>query len=260
MSSDNPARVSGSRVGSRLWFGDVKRLLFGNLISYGGKCWLLTVTAPGSDLLPWDSETRQVEQHAAHEWNLTAQKRWSELHRWARQATIREGFDVRFLARVWQLQARGVLHLHLVVGVETEAEHAAARFYVAKLRERTREFGFGFVDARDRDGKAGRSTVMEPYLAANYLSRYLSASSQLVRALELAERPTRLIWISPTLSTRSTITMRRLRRVRFLYALRNFGPGVLRYAGELPGWFRDPLELARISALLGNWVVAPAPG
>lgn len=257
--SKSPARVSGCRVGSPLWFGDVKRSLFANLISYGGKVWLLTVTAPGADLLPWDPDTSQVEQHAAHEWNRSAAKRWRELHRWARQATERAGFEVSFLARVWQLQRRGVLHLHLVVGVESPAEHAAARYYVAKLRERSAEFGFGFIDARDRDGKTGRSTLLEPYKAANYLSRYLGESGQLVSALRLTERPSRLIWISRELTSKSTVTMRRLRRVRFLYVIRTSGRGVLRYAGELPAWFRDPLELARISALLDNWVVSPAP-
>lgn len=271
---------SGNRVGSRLWFGDVRRLLLTNLLAYAGKCWLITITAPGVDVLPWACITRgcegaqrkrqegepkgccvvcgesKVEPHAAHEWNRTAARRWSELHRWAMQATARAGHDLRTLARVWQLQERGVLHVHLVEGVESPAEHAAARYYVACLRSRTREFGFGFIDARDKPGKTGRPTVMEPHRAAGYLAHYLGESSQLVKAIALDARPQRLVWISPRLTLLTGCTRRRLRRARFLWSLRNFGPGVLRYAGALPRWICDPLELSRVQGLLTS--AAPA--
>lgn len=246
--------ASGNRVGSRLWFGDVRRLLLTNLLAYRGSCWLVTVTPPGKEVLPWDGQ--KVELHAAHEWNRTAARRWSELHRWAAQATARAGHDLSSLARVWQMQSRGVLHLHLVLGVESPAEQAAARYYVACLRRRSREFGFGFIDAVDRDGKSGKSRVMEPHRAAGYLSHYLGESSQLVQAIALDARPQRLVWISTRLTMLTGCTRRRLRRARFLWSIRNFGPGVLRYAGELPVWFRDPLELARVSGLLTSAVPA----
>jgi hypothetical protein len=233
----------------------VKRLLLTNLLGYGGSCWLVTVTAPGADLLPWDERSKRVVQHAAHEWNRSAQRRWSELHRRALQGTRRAGFDVRSLARVWQMQSRGVLHLHLVLGVNTPAEHAAARFYVAQLRARSREFGFGFVDAVDRDGKSGRSRVMAPERAAGYLSRYLGDSSQLREAIALRERPRRLVWVSSGLTRSTSCTMRRLRRVRLLYVVRR-GDSVLSLAGRLPVWFRDPLEYAAVAGLLREVVPA----
>lgn len=248
-----PVGRSANQVGGRLWFGDVRRALFTNLLAYGGRVWLLTVTAPGADVLPWDG--RQVEQHAAHEWNRTAARRWRELHRRALQETGRAGHSVTRLARVWQLQSRGVLHLHLVVGVDSVEELAAARYYVHELRARAREYGFGFIDARDRDGKTGRSTLMEPERAAGYLSRYLGESAQLVQALQLAHRPHRLIWIAPALTSSTSCTMRRLRRARYLYVIRT-GRSVIARAGRLPAWFGDQVELARVSGLLT--VAAPA--
>lgn len=245
---------SSTDVGSRLWFGDIKRVLLTNLLAYGGSCWLVTVTAPGDDQLPREASGKVV-QHAAHEWNRTAQARWSELHRRALQATRRAGFDLKSLARVWQMQSRGVLHLHLVLGVGTVAEQAAARQYVAELRARAAEFGFGFIDARDRDGKAGKSTVMQPERAAGYLSRYLSDGSQLREAIALRERPRRLVWVSSSLTRSTACTMRRLRRVRLLHVVRR-GDSVLALAGRMPQWFRDPLEYAAVSGLLREVVPA----
>lgn len=245
-----PATWRANAVGSRLWLGDIKRLLLTNLLAYGDRVWMVTVTAPGADVLPWDG--RSVVPVAAREWNRSAARQWRELHRRAYQATRREfGPDaLRTLARVWQLQARGVLHLHLVIGFGSPLEVAAARYYVACLRERTREHGFGFVDARDRDGRRGRATVMEPHRAAGYLSRYLGESAQLTRAIELADRPRQLVWVSPALKAVSGVTMRRLRRARFLYWIRLRRSSVVSLAGTLPAWFRDPVELASVQGLL----------
>ena len=239
-----------NRVGSRLWLGDVRRLLFANLDVYGGRVWLVTVTAPGADLLPWDGRT--IETAAANEWNRTAAARWRELHRRAYQATRREfGPDVlQTLARVWQLQKRGALHVHLVLGFDSALEVAAARFYVACLRERNREFGFGYVDARDRDGRTGRSTVMEPRRAAGYLSRYLGESAQLLGAIALVFRPRQMIWVANRLKRASGVTMRRLRRARYLWWIRRGESRVFMLAGRLPVWFRDPIELAAVQSLL----------
>jgi hypothetical protein len=225
-------------------------VLLTNLLAYGGQVWMLTITAPGADLLRWDGTT--VEGSAAREWNRTAAARWRELHRWAYQATRRElGNDaLRTLARVWQLQRRGVLHLHLVVGFDSAREIAAARYYVARLRERSREFGFGFIDARDRAGRTGKSTVMEPHRAASYLSRYLADSSQLTEAIKLAHRPRQLIWVSPTLKACTGVTMRRLRRARLLWWIRQRRSSIVTLAGTLPAWFRDPVELVAVQSLL----------
>ena len=48
----------------------------------------------------------------------------------------------------WELQRRGVWHLHVVVGMETAVERAWAIGYVHALRELAPRYGFGFVDAK----------------------------------------------------------------------------------------------------------------
>ena len=253
-------------VGGRLWLGDVRRLLMTNLLAYDGPVWLVTVTAPGVNVLPWDEEVCRVKglhehggpvgcrvvRQEASEWNRTAPRRWSELHRRAYQATVRAlGYGPTCLGRVWQLQTRGVLHVHLVLGRGSPLEVAAAWQYVAELRARTPAAGFGKVDAVDRDGKSGRKRVMEGHRAAGYLSGYLGESAQLHGAIGLRERPRRLVWVAPRLTTVTLCTMRRLRRKRLLWRIRE-GLPVLALAGRLPVWFHDPVEYAAIAGLLAG--------
>jgi len=115
-----------------------------------------------------------------------------------------------------------------------------------------KEWSFGYIDARDRAGKIGKSTVMEGRRAAGYLSKYLGESSQLRRAVALKHRPRRLVWVSRSLTARTSVTMRRLRRTRHLWATR---------AGLCPPpiWAMDYVELVKVSALLRNPVMAQAP-
>lgn len=247
----------GNRVGSRLWMGDAARLLRTNVSAYGGPVWLVTVTAPGADVLPWDGV--RVELQAAHDWNATAGDRWSELHRRARQVVRRSGHDVVIIGGAWQMHRRGVLHLHLILGFALGPDRAAAWSYVNALRARTAAHGFGFVDARDRDGKAGRSGVFEhPERAAGYLTRYLTQSSQFLGALGLPARPRRLLWVTRRMTQQTGCTMGRLRRARYLYVIRS-GRSVIARAGGLPEWFRDARELAAVSALLAAPGGARAP-
>lgn len=235
----------------------MKRSLQANLRAYGDNVWMVTLTAPGSSVLrcahetcghkpPHDQRSNAgciVEPELAKEWNRTAQKRLSEMHRRAIQ-TVRRTLDARspVLAGVWQMQDRGVLHAHLVLAFKPEHQ-AASRLYVAEMRKLTRQYGFGYLDARDRSGKAGKSTVLEPHRAAGYLSKYLGESSQLARAVALKDRPRRLVWVSRTLTAATHVTMRRLRRTRHLWAHR---------AGLCPApiWAADFTELIRVSMLL----------
>jgi hypothetical protein len=82
------------------------------------------------------------------------------------------------------------------------------------------------------------------------MDRYRGESSQLVQAIALGDRPQRLVWVSPRLSMLTGCTRRRLRRAKFLWSLRTLGRPALRWAGELPVWFRDPVEYAAVSALI----------
>jgi hypothetical protein len=219
---------------------------------------MITVTAPGVEVLPWSHDGRRVvERSAAQDWNNTAPRRWSELHRRAQQAVKRAGWSLNLLAYGWELQGRGVLHLHLVVGFGTEYERRSAWEYVRALRARTRSHGFGNIDARDRDGKAGKATVFEKHRAAGYLSKYLGKSAQLLEAIGLGrrERPARLFWISPRLTRVTGCIRRRLRRARFLWHIRA-GTSIFARAGRLPAWFHDAGELAAVQGLLRGVVPA----
>lgn len=222
-----------SRVGGDLWFGDVSRHLRTNLASYAGQVWLVTVTAPAFD--------SKEEMDA---WNATAKSRWGQLHRAAKRRAGRVGLPVELLAVVWQVQARGALHVHLVLGYAEGDVREGARYYArGALKVLASRYGFGYVDARDR---GPRGTVMEGSRAARYLSKYLSESAQFVRALRLVRRP---VYVARALTAVTLCTMRRLRRVRFLYVIRSGASVAVRRAGRYPAWFRDPLEYGAVCAL-----------
>src|SRR5262249_32640121 len=142
-------------------------------------------------------------------------------------------------------------------GFDTPEEVSAARHYVAGLRSRARAHGFGFVDARDRDGKTGRATVMEPHRAAGYLSAYLGESAQLRKAVGVRRslgRRMRLVWVSPALTRSRACPMRRLRRARILWCYRRSNAyrhgGALSWAGRMPVWLRDPVEHRLVASLV----------
>jgi len=86
-------------------------------------------------------------------WNDRSRVWWSQLNRVCKQradrAVARLGFDRKggVLLYEWELQARGVWHLHFVVGMETAWERVWALEYVKAMRELRPRYGFGFVDA-----------------------------------------------------------------------------------------------------------------
>src|SRR5205807_3987330 len=96
------------------------------------------------------------------------------------------------LGYVWQLQDRGALHIHVVVGLRTFANRHAARLYQLRLAEISGEYGFGFVDRKMSSAPAQS--------AAAYLSGYLitghgneSAVKEVVR---LEHAPARIVYVS----------------------------------------------------------------
>ncbi len=97
-------------------------------------------------------------------WNGSAPKRWRELHRQATIRCNRAGLRPWLLARVWEEQRRGVLHVHPVFAFSTPAEKSAARAYMRHLAELAPRYGFGNVERRLRP--------MEAKAAAAYLSSY----------------------------------------------------------------------------------------
>jgi hypothetical protein len=134
---------------SRVWAGDQRRKLFANLEAYGGEVLMSAVTAPGANVLPWDESVCAALGHhthsgmlgcrvvrgAADEFNRSAPDRWRRLHRRAYQETVRKQGpkSVRLLARVWEVQTRGVLHSHPVLGYGSRRKKAGARAYLNRL-------------------------------------------------------------------------------------------------------------------------------
>lgn len=189
---------------------------------------MITVTGQGSEGLPWDEDhCAHLGEHrhsgrlgcrvlpaAADAYNAAAPAWWTELHRQARQAAKRAvGCAPSLLVRVWELQKRGILHLHLVVGYSTLEEKRAADRYVEELSSRAARHGFGFVD-RKRE-------VKQPTAAAAYLSSYFVAGRKgkvtLTETVQSERMPRSIVYVAPRLSQLSGLTMRSLRLKRFLW-------------------------------------------
>jgi hypothetical protein len=211
---------------SRVWAGDQRQKLFVNLAAYGAEIVMSAVTAPGSDVLPWDErvcaglgEHRhsgllgcKVNQAAADDWNRDAADRWRRLHRRAYQSTVKltGPRSVRLLARVWELQTRGVLHVHPVLGYGTAAEMAGARAYLEQLAELAPKYGFGFVDHGRRKVKPQPATGAAAYLSS-YFVKGSGGKAALWESVTSRAMPRSIIYVSVALTQETHCTMRLLR-------------------------------------------------
>ncbi len=149
----------------------------------------------------------------------------------------------------WELQRRGVWHLHFVLGMETAVERVWAFAYVQALRELAPSKLYGYVDAKPLHSPQ----VAER--AAGYLSKYLAKWRE-DGVLEVSETVkaagrTLLTYVSPKLTARTGVTMRVLRQVRIVWAWRE---------GHLPDDVIDTFELLFALCLLEGWASAPRPG
>lgn len=218
----------------RIWAGDQRRKQFVNLGHYGdtqpcdvqAKVILGAVTAPGRGALPWDTQHCaplgehvsgrlgcRVDAVAAKEWNESAPKRWRDLHRQATIRCNRAGLRPWLLARVWEEQRRGVLHVHPVIAFSTPAERTAARTYMRHLKELAPRYGFGFPERKLRPTQAKG--------AAAYLSSYFVTGKKGKEALQDSVRsramPRSIIHVSDRLTRATGCTMRELRFRRFVW-------------------------------------------
>jgi hypothetical protein len=210
---------------THVWVRDQRERLTVNLpaFSAGPRAVCMTaVTAPGADLLPWDkSACREQGRHRctgtlgcrvadADAYNLTAPRRFSAMHRTAsRRASRRSGCEFILLARVWEIQKRGVLHVHLVLACETEPQHRGAAAYARTLSGLARSNGFGHVD------RAIKPTSGET--AAVYCGKEISET------IKASTCPGRVVWISHRLTAITGCTTRALRQRRYSYALAHAG-------------------------------------
>lgn len=216
---------------SRVWAGDQRVRLFRNLEEFGGDVLLGAVTGPGVDQLPWDEDACRALGPHKHEgklgcrvdhrygdpWNRTAPERWRRLHRRAYQDTLRKfgRGSVVMLARVWEQQSRGVLHVHPVVAHETPRQKAGARYYLRRLGELAPQYEFGF--ARD-DPKFAKPRPAQN--AAAYLSSYFvkgrGRKAALWQSVTSNAMPRSIVHVSSRLTQATGCTMRNLRLKRGL--------------------------------------------
>lgn len=186
-----------------------------NVTAYGEAVAIATATAPGRDVL--DSP------EAIWSWNATAPGRWRALHRAASQVARRRHGRFTMVAASWEYQRRGALHRHVVLGLGTARELAAAHTYVRALHDLRGQFGFGFIDRGRRRGGRRQLEVIPPTRAARYLAKYLAPIDRETGKLVLSATVTKpdvpaiVVYVSRALTMRTNCTMRELRRVRWLH-------------------------------------------
>lgn len=204
---------------------------------------LVTATAPGVDVLPWDESLCKLSAPHKHsgpngcrvnpwtaaEYNRTATKRFRKLLNHARQRTKRAGHKQlpQLLAVAHEIK-RGVFHVHAVFGY-TASSRKALDALLAEMDILRGEYGFGSATGGFDKGQPGK---FDGRGAGLYASKYLRpghAKGSFIPALRTLEvliprsesgRPTevvRPVWISPKLTARSGVTMRFLRFARYAY-------------------------------------------
>jgi hypothetical protein len=212
-----------------VWAGDQRQKLFRNLETLRGNIVLSAVTAPGAGELPWDERVCaglgehkhsgklgcRVDAAAAGAWNESAAARWRRLHRRAYQDTTKRvgKGSVWLVARVWEMQARGVLHVHPVLAYGTARQMAGARLYLRLLAELAPQYGFGFAERKIAPQPAEN--------AAAYLSSYFVKGKRGKETLWESARspamPRSIVHVSVKLTMQTGCTMRVLRLRRAIH-------------------------------------------
>lgn len=227
-----------------------------NLIAYGGKAVMYTLTPPGADVLPWDRSRCShpadikcdgrrgcvVEESARRVWNRSCQRRLSRLYETVQEAVRREvGVRANVLAIGKEAQKRGPVHVHYVLGVETALELRAGRAFRRHLERLSRRprYSFGHVNGKFKKPKPARE-------AAAYLSSYFLGGrghkAQLREAVLNPELPRLPLHVSRRLTAVTRTTMRNKRRQRHLHICRKYGR-------PDPPWAADTETLLDVLAL-----------
>jgi hypothetical protein len=233
---------------ARLYLRDQAERLRANLAAWDGKTCLVTLTAPGADLLSWDRARCRPGEHrcsgergcrvhwvAAAGWNATVTKRLGGLLKVAREQTRRShGSKVKVvvLGYVCEAQQRGVFHPHVVLGYRTAAERSALDTFRGALKRERGDYGLGTGRRGSFDaGTPERFTARD---AGRYISKYLrpdGAKTSFVPLLEAINRITprdsetgrlkvlvRPVYVSTMLTRRTGVTMTFLRFKRRVWA------------------------------------------
>ncbi len=144
-----------------------------------GEYFWCTITAPGADSLPWDSDLCnhrpdlacsgklgcQVAGFDAAVWNGTGPRRWSWFVTYLRR---RLGEQVQYCG-VWEYQARGVLHRHFLLRIERATSEKRVR---AAVRGAARRWEFGSqYDVQSITGDCARQV----WYVAKYAAKTVDA-------------------------------------------------------------------------------------
>jgi hypothetical protein len=149
------------------------------------------------------------------------------------------------VANAWAPQQRGVWHVHEALQAKSALDVQWSRMAVRFMARESRRYDWGNVN-RNPLRKAAAGVGRDGVLAARYLARntagYLTENAG---GVVLPGRRLRS-YVSRRLTAETGVTMRNLRRVRYLVV-------VLRERMPLPGWPLDELEV--VLRLLGEGVV-----
>src|SRR5947209_4702614 len=109
-------------------------------------------------------------------WHEQAEGNWSRLLQTAQQRLVREfGRRARLIVRVWEPQARGAWHVHVVVSVKGRGDELLALRFGVHLRGEARRLRFGDVLGHglvDRAGTVNRRVYANGRSAGRYLAGY----------------------------------------------------------------------------------------
>lgn len=215
-----------------MWAGDQRQKLFRNLETLPGDILLSAVTAPGAGVLRWDTQQCaalgehrhsgklgcRVRRVSAREWNESAGDRWRRLHRRAYQDAVKRvgKRSVFLVARVWEMQARGVLHVHPVLAYGTARQMAGARCYLARLAELAPQYGFGFVHHSPKHVKPQPAQNAAAYLSS-YFVKGKRGKETLWESARSPAMPRSIVHVSVKLTQETGCTMRTLRLKRAIF-------------------------------------------
>jgi hypothetical protein len=190
--------------------GDWSWTLRNALAAFPGPVCLVTITAPGADVLPYGPDGQYVDDLALSEWCSTMMARWHLLRdssaKSAKRSMDSDSVPV-VLAYVWQLQTRRAPHLHVVVSAAP-----LGRTFAVALKTRASDYGFGFVDIKTVTGSA---LAVGVYLS-RYLTRDLESSGEASRYL-----PARPAYVSRKLCRRAGVGIAVARKLRHLWVFAN---------------------------------------
>lgn len=253
-----------------------------NVQAYGGVVSVLTLTAPGAEMLPWDKDECKVDGPHKCSGELGCRVEWAYGYRWnathaARRQRLWEAATRsadRYITRLWGkpvagmprqighardvLQLRGVYHNHWAMPQGSEIEKAWSRHVLRFLQAQEKkeralgpEVVWAAIDREFHTGEITRGIYGFGFAHPGKQSgptgaaaRYLARNSAGYMAGQGAGH-----YVSTRLTRRTGITMRKLRSVNYLWVRQK-----LIASGELSdGWVPSHWKPEYAASVLELW-------